>query len=368
MAVRKLRQSWQYDFKISGFERQCKGRFRKRSLACGKRCPRETPLGDQAIAFQRGPRPIHGGDSDEGPRLGCLRASLEADRAGARSPLCRGGRHVRARCLQAVTSEALGPKSINQHPILIRAALRFLWKRGRLRSVLYVPMESVPQSHADWYTKEERDQLLEGMFRLEPQWYLFYYLTTRLGLRAGEVYAIARRQVRREQPRLVVDQAVQRGTKTRPARLATRKNDDCLCARSDGGHIGRRRLARRRRLLRAGVFLLQDRRLPTPHRQSRPTFKTRATEARSSGAQPSQGRAALGSKPSDHGRRVHQSRSGTAWTSFGAEHAQVAHLGSGAQRHLVEALQPARAPHESSSCEAHVNRVSTDVDEATRET
>jgi hypothetical protein len=29
----------------------------------------------------------------------------------------------------------LGPKSINQHLILVRAALRFLWKRGRLRGV-----------------------------------------------------------------------------------------------------------------------------------------------------------------------------------------------------------------------------------------
>jgi site-specific recombinase XerC len=47
---------------------------------------------------------------------------------------------------------------------------------------------------------------------------------------------------------------------------------------------------------------------------------------------------------------------------------KYAHLGSGAQRHLVEALQPARAPHESGSREAHVNRVSTDVNEATRET
>jgi excisionase family DNA binding protein len=37
-----------------------------------------------------------------------------------------------------------------------------------------------------------------------------------------------------------------------------------------------------------------------------------------------------------------------------------AHLGSGAQRRLIETLQPARAPHERPSCEAHVNLVSTD--------
>jgi hypothetical protein len=61
----------------------------------------------------------------------------------------------------------LGPKSINQHLILIRATLRFLWKRGKLRSVPYVPMEAVTKPHVDWYTKQERDQLLEGMFRLD---------------------------------------------------------------------------------------------------------------------------------------------------------------------------------------------------------
>ena len=63
----------------------------------------------------------------------------------------------------------LGPKSINQYLILIRAVLRFLWKRSRLRNVPYVPMESVAKPHVDWYSQAERDQLLEGMFRLEPQ-------------------------------------------------------------------------------------------------------------------------------------------------------------------------------------------------------
>ena len=87
-------------------------------------------------------------------------------------------------------------------------------------------MESVPKAHVEWYTKEERDRLLEGMFRLEPQWYLFYYLTVRLGLRTGEVYAVSHRQIRKEPPKLLVDQAVQRGTKKREATLVTRKNDE----------------------------------------------------------------------------------------------------------------------------------------------
>jgi len=40
------------------------------------------------------------------------------------------------------------------------------------------------------------------------------------------VYAIGHRPIRREPPQLVVDRAVQRGTKTREARLAPRKNDE----------------------------------------------------------------------------------------------------------------------------------------------
>jgi len=38
---------------------------------------------------------------------------------------------------------------------------------------------------------------------------------------------------------------------------------------------------------------------------------------------------------------------------------KYAHLGSGAQRRVVESLQPARAPHEATSREAHVNLAST---------
>ena len=30
-------------------------------------------------------------------------------------------------------------------------------------------MEVVIKPHVDWYTRQEQDQLLEGMFRLEPQ-------------------------------------------------------------------------------------------------------------------------------------------------------------------------------------------------------
>ena len=46
---------------------------------------------------------------------------------------------------------------------------------------------------------------------------------------------------------------------------------------------------------------------------------------------------------------------------------KYAHLGSGAQRRLVEALKPTRAPHEPIACEAHVNLPSTEMREQSRE-
>ena len=61
-----------------------------------------------------------------------------------------------------------------------------------------------------------------------PQWYAFFYLTTRLGLRTGEVYAISRDRIRDIPPQLIVDRSVQRGNKERPAMLGPRKNNKVL--------------------------------------------------------------------------------------------------------------------------------------------
>jgi len=118
------------------------------------------------------------------------------------------------------------PKTLNLRLAQVKAVLRFAWKRGLLPSVPYVPMESVPRKHKEWYTEQERDRLLAGMFRLQPRWYLFYYLTVRLGLRLSEVYAISVDRVRDIPPQLVVDRQVQRGHQDRQAKLITRKNDE----------------------------------------------------------------------------------------------------------------------------------------------
>ena len=122
----------------------------------------------------------------------------------------------------------LAPSSRNHRLSLVRAILRFVWKRGLLASVPYVPMESVPEARAEWYTEEERDRLLDGMFRMQPRWYAFFYLTTRLGLRTGEVYAISKSRIRDIRAQLTVDRAVQRGTKERPALLGPRKSNKAL--------------------------------------------------------------------------------------------------------------------------------------------
>ena len=228
MAVRKLPKSWFFDFTIPGFERQRQAGYRTKveALLGEKRAREELLSGARRVVFRDGYAEYmaatrmkdRGRDAYEhvwkriDPELGYLYVE-EVDTSALDT-------------FKQALPKHLGSKSINQHLILIRATLRFLWKRGKLRSVPCVPMESVTKGHVDWYTHEERDQLLEGIFRLEPQWYLFYYLTTRLGLRTGEVYATAHRQFRRDPPRLVVDQAVQRGTKTRDAKLVPRKNDE----------------------------------------------------------------------------------------------------------------------------------------------
>jgi integrase len=364
MAVRKLRRSWQYDFTISGFGRQREGGYKTRTEALlAEKSARERLLsGGRQVLFREGYAQYmaatrmkdRGRDAylhlwkRIGPELGHLYAE-EVDTSALDT-------------FKQSLPKHLAPKSVNQHLILIRAVLRFLWKRSRLRSVPYVPMESVPTTHADWYTKEERDQLLEGMFRLQPQWYLFYYLTARLGLRVGEVYAITHRQMRREPPRLIVDHAVQRGTMTRPALLSSRKNDeayvldltaDILAAvdwHVSAGYAGPEFL-----FSKTGAFprYIDSHVRPLKFVQSK--LGLRALSHHKAG------RHSVASQAVTGGESIKAVQAQLGHRSEQSTHKYM-HLGSGAQRHLVEALQPARAPHESSSCGAHGILASTDSD------
>ena len=172
------------------------------------------------------------------------------------------------------------------------------------------------------------------------------------------MYAIGHRQIRREPPQLVVDRAVQRGTKTRDARLAPRKNDeayvldlttDVLAAvdwHVSAGYGGPEFLFSKTdafpRYIDSHVRplkLVQQKlglRVLSHHKVGRHSV---ASQAVTSGESVKAVQAQLG----------HRSEQSTH---------QYAHLGSGPQRRLVEALRPARAPHEGVR---HVNLASTDT-------
>lgn len=361
MAVRKIATSWIYDFTLPGFGRQRQGGYRTKAEAeFGEKRAREDLIsGARRILFSDGYAEYMAATKMKD------RARDSCEHLWKRIEPELGHLYV-----EQVTTPALdafkqklpahlGPKSVNQHLILIRATLRFLWKRSKLKNVPYVPMEATSKKHVDWYTQEERDQLLEGIFRLEPQWYLFYYLTARLGLRTGEVYAVALRQVRREPPKLVVDRAVQRGTKKREAKLVTRKNDEAytLDLTADvleavdwhvrSGFSGEEFL-----FSKTGAFpryidshvrplkLVQKKlglRMLSHHKLGRHSV---ASQAVTSGESVKAVQAQLG----------HKSEQSTH---------QYAHLGSGAQRRLVEALKPARAPHEALPSRSHGNVAAT---------
>ncbi|HEX3850247.1 MAG TPA: hypothetical protein VHW01_04725 [Polyangiaceae bacterium] len=360
MAVRQLPHSWQYDFAISGFGRHRQGGFKTKAEALlAEKAAREALIsGARKLLFRDGyaeymaatrmkPRAR---DAYEhvwkriGPELGHL--YVEAVDTSAMDAFKR------------TLPTKFAPRTINHHLILVRAVLRFLWKRSKLKSVPYVPMESAPTALVDWYTQPERDQLLEGMFRLEPQWYLFYYLTARLGLRVGEVYAVSYRQIRREPAQLIVDQSVQRGTKTREACLATRKNDEAyvldltpdLLAAVDW-HVSQGYGGPEFPFSKTGLFpryidshvrplkLVQEKlglRMLSHHKLGRHSV---ASQAVTGGGSIKAVQAQLGHKSEQSTHRY-------------------SHLGAGAQKRLVEALTPETAPH-AKARGGHVNGAST---------
>jgi integrase len=226
--VRKLEKSWQYDFKFPGRPRDRKGGFRTKQAAkiAGEKLLARLETGacvttlTEAYNVYTAATNLKEGSRDSyennwkriAPVLGELFIeeidSSTLDRFKQTLPL------------------SWEPTTVNLALGLVKSTLRFMWKRGKLSHVPYVPMESVVVKHRDWYTLEERDALLEGMFRQYPRWYLFFYLTCRLGLRKGEVYGITHRQVRHIPPRLIIDHQLQQGTGKRAVKIITRKNNE----------------------------------------------------------------------------------------------------------------------------------------------
>ena len=345
--VRKLADSWQYDFKPPGRDRERKGGFRTKqaALRAGQELLKETEKGGKEITLAEAYKAY-------------MKATSMKDRS--RDSYEHHWKRVQPILghlfIEEVTTSALdafkaalpaglGPTTVNHHLILVRAVLRFMWRREKLSHVPYVPMLSVPKRHQDWYTQEERDRLLDGMFRLQPQWFLFFYLSCRLGLRRGEVYAISLDRFRRSPPQLVVDAQVQRGTKQRPAKLETRKNDeaytlditqdvlDAVEWHVEHGYSGERFL-----------FSKTDEFPVYLDSYVRPLWEVQK---------------ALGLRPLGHhavGRHSVASQAATGGESIKAIQAQLghrseqsthryAHLGSRAQLHVMESLTPTAPPH-----------------------
>ena len=231
MTVRKRKRSWYYDFTLEGFGRHKKAGFRTKAEAeeAEKRKRDELRLGRRrftlAQAFEMYLNATKMKDRSRDTYRGHWRRNIE--------PVL-GHYYIEEVDtssldeLKLTLPDHLAPKSVNHRVKLVGTVLRFMWKRGHLQAVPHVPAESVPDVAPDWYTESERDRLLAGIFEMYPQWYAFFYLTTRLGLRRGEVYAISRDRVREVPPLLVVDRAVQEGYKERRPKLITRKNNRVL--------------------------------------------------------------------------------------------------------------------------------------------
>jgi integrase len=345
--IRKLDKSWQYDFKLPDKKRVRKGGYRTRqaALAAGQKHLLKAESGIDEIPFAEAYEAY-------------MAATKMKDRSRDSNThhWARIGPLLGHYLIEEVDTSALDvfkqklpthwkPQTVNHYLGLVRAVLRFMWKRGKLSHVPYIPMASMPRKHQDWYTQEERDRFLDGMFRMYPKWYLFFYLTCRLGLRRGEVYAISHQQIRHIPPGLIVDRQLQTAKKDRPAMLITRKNDeaytlsltsDVLAAITwhiDQGYAG-------------DEFLF---------------FKTGEIPRWLDGhMKPLRGvQKALGLRRLGHhaiGRHSVASQAATGGESIKAIQAQLghrseqsthkyAHLGSRAQLRVVEALAPMSPPH-----------------------
>jgi len=186
---------------------------------------------------------------------------------------------------------------------------------------------------------------LAEMFEFQPQWYLFFYLSARLGLGVSEVYAIARSRLRDIPPQLIIDRGVQRGTKDRPATLVSRKNNEAYALDVTEDIVDAIRWHIRHGYAGPEFLFSKDGSFPRYiDSYKRPMVVVQR---------------ALGLRPLSHhalGRHSVASQAVTSGHSIKAVQAQLghrseqsthvyAHLGSRAQLRLVEGLQPAAAPH-----------------------
>jgi integrase len=347
MVVRKLAQSWQYDFTVPGYDRQRKAGYRTKAEAreAEGRAREDLIMGRKRVLFADAYEHYTSAitmkdrsrDSVEHlwrqiePVLGHL--FVEEVDTPAMDALKRALPHH------------LGPKSINNRLALVRAILRFGWKRGYLASVPYVPMESAPKTQPRWYPEQERDRFLDGLFELQPQWYTFYYITLRLGLRAGEVYAVSRSRLRDIPPQLIVDRAVQRGTKSRPAKLVPRKNNEAYVLDLTQDILDATRWHIRQGYAGPEFLFSKDGTFPRYiDGYKRPARVVQHTLGLPSLSHKGLGRHSVASQAATRGHSMKAIQAQLGHRSEQSTHV-YAHLGSRAQLRLVEALQPVAPPH-----------------------
>ena len=177
--VRKLKKSWQYDFKCPGEPRVRKGGFRTKQAAkiAGSKLLVKLESGAQGITLSDAYQAYMAATRMKDGSRDCFQTYWNRI-----SPVL--GDHFIDEIDTALLDQlkqdlpsSWEPKTTNFVLSLVRVVLRFMWKRGKLRYVPYVPMEPTVTKHRDWYSVEERDKLLEGIFQQYPEWYLFFYLT-----------------------------------------------------------------------------------------------------------------------------------------------------------------------------------------------
>ncbi len=351
MTARKLMgKSWFYDFSLEGHPRQRKAGFRTKAAAQAAEKEKKEDLlqGRRRLLFanvfqlyieSRSMMKDRAKDS-----FGYLWKRIEPEIG-----------HLFVEQVQTVVMDqfkaklplGLSAKTINQHLILIRAILRFAWKRALIANVPYVPMEEMPVGReAQWYTEAERDRLLAAMYVLRPRWYLFYYLTVRLGLRKGEVYAVAGSRIREVPAQLVVDRAVQRGTVDRPAKLVTRKNGTPVIldlpadvVEAIRWHVGQGYAGPEFLFSASGEFprYLDNHLGPLRAAQKAAGLRELGHHA--------VGRHSVASPAVTGGGSIKAVQAQLGHRSAASTH-RYAHLGCGAQLQLVEGLRPVCPPHQ----------------------
>jgi len=360
--ARRLERSWQYDFKLAGRPRQREGGYRTKAeaLVVGNRVYGELISGIHQVVFA---------DAYKDYMAATTMADRSRDRAESlwlKIEPTLGHLFIEDidTCVMDGLKQTLprrfSAKTINHHLAVIRAVLRFTWKRGKLKALPYVPMDSVPRNHAEWYDQQERDRLLDEMYRSYPQWYAFFYLTCRLGLRRGEVYALTHDQVRFDRRQIVVDRAAQVGNKKkkRPALIVTRKNDEAYVLEVSDDVLDAIRWHNEQGYGGPTFLFSKDEHLPVYlDGYKKALAKVQKTLGLRALGHHAIGRHAVASQAATGGESIKAIQAQLGHRSEQSTH-RYAHLGSKAQLRLIEGLKPACPPH---AAQSRVNVVSTET-------